>query len=76
MSRDGYNEFMDEISEVQAVRKSTEQLRCRHGGVWESVGEGVQRCSKCGDVSLDFDPDDYPLYGEEQEYVEMNDDET
>ena len=39
---------------------STELRRCRHGGTWEPYGEGALKCSKCGDVDILADPDDYP----------------
>jgi hypothetical protein len=42
-------------------RNSTEELRtCRAGGVWEPYSGGY-KCSKCGDVSVTFDADDYDV---------------
>jgi hypothetical protein len=36
----------------------TELKRCRHGGLWEPYGSSL-KCSKCGDVDIGWDPDDY-----------------
>lgn len=37
----------------------TELRRCRHGGVWEPYQDHSFKCSKCGDVGIGWDPDDF-----------------
>ena len=48
------------MTEPQTATEREERRTCRHGGVWEPIGGGSYQCSKCGDVDLGADPDDYP----------------